>query len=45
MDEILHALKDHMAGLNVGRWDYIFSFIKRLGKNARFLTPDRGAAW
>ncbi|MDQ0507189.1 malate synthase A [Xanthobacter agilis] len=42
MDEILFELKDHMAGLNLGRWDYIFSFIKRLGKNPRFLTPDRG---
>ncbi|HLJ69911.1 MAG TPA: malate synthase A [Roseiarcus sp.] len=41
MDEILYELRDHMAGLNCGRWDYIFSFIKRLGKNARFLTPDR----
>lgn len=42
MDEILYELKDHMAGLNLGRWDYIFSFIKRLGKNPQFLTPDRG---
>jgi malate synthase len=41
MDEILYELKDHMAGLNCGRWDYIFSFIKRLGRNPRFLTPDR----
>ncbi|MGU3494511.1 malate synthase A [Xanthobacteraceae bacterium A53D] len=41
MDEILYELRDHMAGLNIGRWDYIFSFIKRLGKNERFLTPDR----
>jgi malate synthase len=41
MDEIIYELRDHMAGLNCGRWDYIFSFIKRLGKNARFLTPDR----
>src|SRR5690606_7932554 len=30
MDEILYELKDHSAGLNCGRWDYIFSFIKRL---------------
>ena len=43
MDEILYELRDHMAGLNCGRWDYIFSYIKRLGKNARFLTPDRSA--
>ncbi|WP_454918927.1 malate synthase A [Xanthobacter sediminis] len=42
MDEILFELREHMAGLNLGRWDYIFSFIKRLGKNPRFLTPDRG---
>ena len=41
MDEIIYELRDHMAGLNCGRWDYIFSFIKRLGKNPRFLTPDR----
>ena len=43
MDEILYELRDHMAGLNCGRWDYIFSFIKRLGKNPAFLTPDRAA--
>jgi malate synthase len=41
MDEILYELRDHMAGLNCGRWDYIFSFIKRLGKNPKYLTPDR----
>ena len=43
MDEILYELRDHVVGLNCGRWDYIFSFIKRLGKNAAFLTPDRSA--
>ncbi|MCE3288670.1 MAG: malate synthase, partial [Caulobacter sp.] len=43
MDEILYELRDHMAGLNCGRWDYIFSFIKRLGRSARFLTPNRSA--
>jgi malate synthase len=43
MDEILYAFKDHIVGLNCGRWDYIFSFIKRLGKNPAFLTPDRSA--
>jgi malate synthase len=43
MDEIIYELRDHMAGLNCGRWDYIFSYIKRLGKNPRFLTPDRSA--
>lgn len=41
MDEILYEMRDHITGLNAGRWDYIFSFIKRLGKNKRFLTPDR----
>ena len=41
MDEILHEMRDHIVGLNCGRWDYIFSFIKRLGKNRAFLTPDR----
>ena len=41
MDEILYELRDHIVGLNCGRWDYIFSFIKRLGKNATFFTPDR----
>ncbi len=43
MDEILYELRDHVVGLNCGRWDYIFSFIKRLGKNPEFLTPDRSA--
>jgi malate synthase len=43
MDEIIFELRDHMAGLNCGRWDYIFSFIKRLGRRAQFLTPDRSA--
>ncbi len=41
MDEILYEMRDHITGLNCGRWDYIFSFIKRLGKNKNFLTPDR----
>lgn len=41
MDEILYELKDHMAGLNCGRWDYIFSFIKTLRNNKAFLLPDR----
>ena len=43
MDEILYELRSHIVGLNCGRWDYIFSFIKRLGKTPRFLTPDRSA--
>src|SRR6202161_2390690 len=41
MDEILYELRDHIVGLNCGRWDYIFSFIKRLGKNQTFPTPHR----
>jgi len=41
MDEILYALRDHSAGLNCGRWDYIFSFIKRLGHSPDFVLPDR----
>ncbi len=43
MDEILHELRDHIVGLNCGRWDYIFSFIKRLGRTEAFLTPNRAA--
>ena len=43
MDEILHALKDHVVGLNCGRWDYIFSAIKRIGRSPHWLTPDRSA--
>ena len=41
MDEILHALRDNIVGLNCGRWDYIFSTIKRLGRTPERLTPDR----
>ncbi len=41
MDEILHALKENIVGLNCGRWDYIFSYIKRLGRSPDRLTPDR----
>ncbi len=41
MDEILYELRQHMAGLNCGRWDYIFSFIKRLKAQPDALTPDR----
>ena len=43
MDEIIYELRPHMAGLNCGRWDYTFSYIKRLGKNPKYLTPDRAA--
>jgi malate synthase len=42
MDEILYALRDNIVGLNCGRWDYIFSTIKRLGRTPERLTPDRG---
>lgn len=41
MDEILWELRDHSAGLNCGRWDYIFSFIKKFRARHDFLTPDR----
>lgn len=41
LNEILYELRDHSAGLNCGRWDYIFSYIKRLGKNPDYLLPDR----
>jgi malate synthase len=41
MDEILYALKENIVGLNCGRWDYIFSYIKRLGRSPERLTPDR----
>ena len=41
MDEILYALKENIVGLNCGRWDYIFSYIKRLGRSPGRLTPDR----
>ena len=42
MEEILFELRDHMAGLNAGRWDYIFSMIKNYrGRGARFVLPDR----
>ena len=41
MDEILYELRDHSSGLNCGRWDYIFSFIKRFRNHPEFLLPDR----
>ncbi len=43
MDEILHALRRRIVGLNCGRWDYIFSAIKRIGRCGDWLTPDRSA--
>jgi len=42
MDEILWELKDHSAGLNCGRWDYIFSYIKKFAGDQSMLLPDRG---
>ncbi len=42
MDEILYALRTRIVGLNCGRWDYIFSFIKRLRAKPEFALPDRG---
>lgn len=41
MDEILYELRDHSAGLNCGRWDYIFSFIKKFRKQPSMVLPDR----
>ncbi len=41
MEEILYELRDHMAGLNAGRWDYIFSIIKRFRNREDFVLPDR----
>jgi malate synthase len=42
MDEILYELRDHSAGLNCGRWDYIFSFIKKFAADTSIILPDRG---
>jgi malate synthase len=42
MEEILHELRDHSAGLNCGRWDYIFSCIKKFKKQPDFILADRG---
>ncbi len=42
MDEILWELREHSAGLNCGRWDYIFSFIKKFRAHPEFVLPDRG---
>ena len=41
MDEILYELREHSAGLNCGRWDYIFSLIKKLRAHPSFALPDR----
>jgi malate synthase len=42
MEETLYELRDHSAGLNAGRWDYMFSIIKMLGDRKEFILPDRG---
>lgn len=41
MEEIMYELREHLAGLNAGRWDYIFSLIKKMKAHERFLLPDR----
>ncbi len=41
MEEILYELRDHIAGLNAGRWDYIFSVIKKFRRRPGFVLPDR----
>jgi len=43
MDEILYELRDHSAGLNAGRWDYIFSIIKKFRNHPDKILPDRAA--
>jgi malate synthase len=43
MDEILYELREHSAGLNCGRWDYIFSFIKKFRNRRDCLLPDRAS--
>ena len=42
MDEILYELRDHSAGLNCGRWDYIYSWIKKFAEDPSCVLPDRG---
>ena len=44
MDEILYEMRDYCVGLNCGRWDYIFSFIKKFRENPEFVLPDRSLA-
>lgn len=41
MDEIIHALRNRITGLNCGRWDYIFSYIKKFRNHSEFVLPDR----
>jgi malate synthase len=42
MEEILYEMREHSSGLNLGRWDYIFSLIKKFRKYPEFVLPDRG---
>ncbi|MDG2523890.1 malate synthase A [Stenotrophomonas sp. HITSZ_GD] len=42
MDEILHALRERIVGLNCGRWDYIFSYLKTFRRHADRILPERG---
>ena len=41
LDEIIYELRNHMAGLNCGRWDYIFSYIKKFRNHKNFMVPNR----
>ncbi len=41
LNEILYELREHSAGLNCGRWDYIFSYIKKFSRHPAFILPDR----
>ncbi|WP_298484736.1 malate synthase A [uncultured Maribacter sp.] len=41
LDEIIYELKNHIVGLNCGRWDYIFSYIKKFRNHQRFVVPNR----
>lgn len=41
LDEIIYELRNHIVGLNCGRWDYIFSYIKKFRNNDKFIVPDR----
>jgi malate synthase len=43
MEEIIYELRDHSSGLNCGRWDYIFSVIKKFRQNSNFVLPDRSS--
>ena len=43
MDEILYELREHAAGLNAGRWDYMFSVIKKFRDRPEFVLPDRNS--